>query len=192
MQRKDQREGLPTGSSLCCLSSVPIHCPSLTHGIPPTPHICLGARRSSPPLGPPHPHLLLLHSKPTWPRPLRVPSKSHLPVQSARISPSPRQVADLPARLPRRALRSRRAPRSRMAWAAEAGRLLPGAGTGRSAGARRNEGPASAASGQPVEEGRPRRKRTSCQGSTAAWEEMGPINPHLPLQIGVQAERWKN
>ena len=92
MQSSDQREGLPTGSSLGCLSSVPIHCPSLTHSIPPTPRICLGARRSSPRLGPPHPHLLLLHSKPTWPRPLRVPSPSHLPVQSARISPPPGEL----------------------------------------------------------------------------------------------------
>lgn len=72
------------------------------------------------------------------------------------------------------------------------GRRSPGAGTGRSAGARRNRGPASAASGQPAGEDRPQRKPTSCQGSTLAWEEMGPINPHLPSQIGVQADRWKN
>lgn len=35
-------------------------------------------------------------------------------------------------------------------------------------------------------------KQTSCQGSMEARKEMGPINSHLSLQIGVQVGRWKN
>lgn len=175
--RAEARErGLPPARlSVICPHSLP-----LSDSWPPTPHIRLGGPPlQSPPSCPPHPHLLLLHL-PTSPGPLRVPPPPHLPAQSARTPPSPR--ADLPAGRPRRrGWRGQRRP----------GRRSPRAGTG---GRRRQQerGPSVCCSGQPAGEGRAPAEANILSGSTAAWEEMGPINPHLPLQIGVQAERWKN
>ena len=51
-------------------------------------------------------------------------------------------------------------------------------------------GPSAVAS-QPAAEANPREQK-SCQASVEAGEEMGPINSHLSLQIGVQVGRGKN
>lgn len=168
--------------SVICVHSLPLsdsrHPAHSTH-MPGGPPLQSPTWPTSPPSASP---ALQAHLATASPGPLSV----HLPVQSARISPPPGEL--------RICLQGFHAGPLAPGWRGQRrpGRCSPRARTGRSAGARRNQGPASAASGQPAGEGRPRRKRTSCQGSTAAWEEMEPINPHLPLQIGVQAERWKN
>lgn len=179
----------PDSSLTSVCPSVSIRFPSLTHPSCPL-HACAGGPPvSGSPLGPPHPHLLLQHAalrghfpKPLWGPPLL----SLLSVSpSARTS---REAAKPPVGLRSRGGRDGTGSEGRAPAGPEPTSLPGREGPGSRSQGRAQAGCFPLACGP----GQAQREPTSCQCPAEAREEMGPINPHLPLQIGVQVGRWKD